>query len=61
MISITRCLQPDICLALKHSYMEEIEIRAWILLGFVPTYLALELYTRRLRDRKLAKLFFDIR
>ena len=42
--------------------MELIEITAWIALGFIPTYLALELYTQRLRHRKLTKLFhlFDI-
>ena len=53
MISISSSLQSDICLALKHSYMEEIEIAAWVS--------ALELYSRKLRNRKLAKIFFDIR
>ena len=45
----------------KYQYMELIEMTGWIALGFIPTYLALELYTRRLRHRKLTKLFSLIR
>ena len=41
--------------------MELIETTGWIALGFIPTYLALELYTRGLRHRKLTKLFLLIR
>ena len=37
--------------------MELIETTGWIALGFIPTYLALELYIRGLRHRKLTKLF----
>ena len=41
--------------------MELIEMTGWIALGFTPTYLALELYTRRLRHQTLTKLFSLIR
>jgi len=41
--------------------MELIEMTGWIAVGFIPTYLALELYTRELRYRKLTKLFSFIR
>ena len=61
MISIIRCLQSDIWSAVKYQYMELIETTGWIVLGFIPTYLALELYTRGLRHRKLTKLFSLIR
>jgi hypothetical protein len=40
--------------------MELIEMIGSIALGFIPTYLALELYTRRLKHRKLTKLFSGI-
>ena len=41
--------------------MELIEMTGSIALGFIPTYLALELYTRKLRHRKWTKLFSHIR
>jgi len=61
MISTIRCLQSDICSVTKYSLMEVIEMTVWITVGFIPTFLALELYTRRLRNRKLTKLFSLIR
>jgi hypothetical protein len=41
--------------------METLEMIGWISLGFVPSYLALEVGTRKLARRISAKLFLNQR
>lgn len=40
--------------------MEIIEMIAWMVLGFVPTYAALEVGTRKLAKRMSARLFLNL-